>query len=110
MNRMLTPEPDTLEPQARLAPESPSGPPDHLAFEVTSDPSIWQSLVQNVRDLFAPKPPPLVLTSTPIPVPDRLAVKKNPYAIAAGFILNGAWLAILLYVTIHHVIEVVKKP
>jgi len=110
MNRILTPESDTLEPLVRLASDSaPGAPPDHLAFEITTEPSIWQSLVQNVRDIFAPKPPPLELTSTPIPVPDRMAVKKNPYAIAAGFVLNGILLAILLVMTLHHVIQAVKK-
>jgi hypothetical protein len=30
---------------------------------------------------FPVKLPPLELTSTPIPVPDRMAVKANPWAI-----------------------------
>ena len=39
---------------------------------------LWES----IRDVFFPvKLPPLELTSTPIPVPDRMAVKANPWAI-----------------------------
>ena len=43
---------------------------------------IWVGLWASVKDVFFPvKLPPLVLTSTPIPVPDRMAVKANPWAI-----------------------------
>jgi len=42
---------------------------------------IWTGLYESVRDVFFPvKLPPLHLTSTPIPVPDRMAVKANPSA------------------------------
>ena len=100
----MPPEIDQQEP-ARVA------PPDHLAFETSNEPSIWSSLVENVRDLFAPKKlPPLELTSTPIPVPDRMAVKRNPYAIGAAILLNAIWVIILLVVTIHHVIKAVTPP
>jgi TonB family protein len=86
-------------------------PPDHLAFEVTNEPSIWNSLVENVRDVFAPKKlPPLELTSTPIDVPDRMAVKRNPYAIGAGFVINGLLLLILILVALHHVIIKAVAP
>ncbi len=40
---------------------------------------IWRGLYENIHDVFFPKKlPPLELTSTPIPVPDRMAVKANP--------------------------------
>jgi protein TonB len=85
-------------------------PPDHLAFEVTTEPRIWQSLVENLRDVFAPKKlPPLELTSTPIPVPDRMAVKRNPYAVAGGIILNAIMLLVLFILTLHHVIQAKKQ-
>ena len=46
------------------------------AFE---DKPIWVSMYESIHDVFfPPKLPPLVLTSTPIPVPDRMAVKPNP--------------------------------
>jgi TonB family protein len=98
-NQVLMPE------EVEQTQEKRATPPDHLSFEVTKEPSIWQSLVENVRDVFSPKKlPPLELTSTPIPVPDRMAVKRNPYAIAAGIILNGIALLLLIVLTIHHVI------
>lgn len=98
-NQVLMPE--EVEQNEKLN----TAPPDHLAFEISQEPPVWESLIENLRDVFAPKKlPPLELTSTPIPVPDRMAVKKNPYAIAAGFVINGAWLALLLILTIHHIV------
>jgi TonB family protein len=104
-NQVLMPE------EVDQTQEERAVPPDHLAFGVSTEPSIWQSLVENVRDVFAPvKLPPLELTSTPIPVPDRMAVKRNPYAIAAGIILNAIALVLLIVLTIHHVIAVQNPP
>src|ERR1700722_11977837 len=41
---------------------------------------VWVGLWESIRDVFFPvKLPPLELTSTPIPVPDRMAVKANPW-------------------------------
>jgi len=58
---------------------------------------IWADLYQNIRDaLFPPRLPPLELTSTPIPTPDRLAVKTNPWAIGTATIANGAVLVALI--------------
>ena len=58
---------------------------------------IWASLYESLRDAaFPPKLPPLELTSTPIPTPDRLAVKTNPWAIGTATIANGCVLAILI--------------
>ena len=45
---------------------------------------VWKTLYENVRDVFFPiKLPPLQLTSTPIAVPDRMAVKGTNAAVAA---------------------------
>jgi TonB family protein len=68
---------------------------------------IWASLYESLRDAaFPPKLPPLELTSTPIPTPDRLAVKTNPWAIGTATIANGCVLAILILMglsaTINH--------
>lgn len=58
---------------------------------------IWKGLYENFRDaVFAPKLPPLELTSTPVPAPDRMAVKTNPWAIGGATIANGGVLAILI--------------
>jgi TonB family protein len=101
-----------IPPEIDQQPEPPRVvPPDHLAFEVSSEPSIWSSLVENVRDVFAPKKlPPLELTSTPIDVPDRMAVKRNPYAIGAGIVINALLLLILIVVALHHVIIKAVAP
>jgi TonB family protein len=58
---------------------------------------IWTGLYESFRDAVCPpKLPPLELTSTPIPTPDRMAVKTNPWAIGAATITNGCVLAILI--------------
>jgi TonB family protein len=65
------------------------------AFE---EKSAWASLYESVHELFFPvKLPPLELTSTPIPVPDRMATKWSPVAWAIAAVANFAILAILLF-------------
>ncbi|MGD1062061.1 MAG: energy transducer TonB, partial [Terracidiphilus sp.] len=57
---------------------------------------------------FPVKLPPLQLTSTPIPVPDRMAVKTNPWAIGISTTINGLILCIILFFVGKKVIETVK--
>jgi periplasmic protein TonB len=58
---------------------------------------IWAGLYENFRDaVFAPKLPPLELTSTPVPTADRMTAKTNPWAIGTATIANGGVLAILI--------------
>jgi len=72
---------------------------------------IWSELYENIRDIFfPPKLPPLELTSTPIPVPDRMAVKRNPLAVGVSTTLNGLFLAFLLLVGVKTVIDQKKPP
>ncbi|MGB8258771.1 MAG: energy transducer TonB [Terracidiphilus sp.] len=67
---------------------------------------IWVGLYESIRDVFfPPKLPPLELTSTPIPVPDRMAVKTNPWAVGISTVVNGALLAIALFVVGRQVIK-----
>ncbi len=78
------------------------------AFE---EPPIWRTLYDNVCDLFFPrKLPPLQLTSKPIPVPDRMAVKPNPWAIGISTAVNLSILAVLLFFVGKKIIEAVKPP
>ncbi len=78
------------------------------AFEETP---IWKTLYENICDVFFPrKLPPLQLTSTPIPVPDRLAVKPNPWAIGISTAVNLSILAVLLFFVGKKIIEAVKPP
>jgi periplasmic protein TonB len=71
---------------------------------------IWKELYQNVHDVFfPPKLPPLVLTSKPIPVPDRMAVKANPWAIGTSSFVNLAILAVAIWLGIAIVHPVMKQ-
>jgi TonB family protein len=72
---------------------------------------IWTGLYESVRDVFFPvKLPPLQLTSKPIPVPDRMKVKPNPWAIGIAVAVNGIILALVLYFGARLFIEKVIKP
>ena len=70
---------------------------------------VWTALWENVRDVFFPvKLPPLQLTSQPIPVPDRMAVKPNPWAIGISTTVNITILCLLLFYVSKKVIETVR--
>ncbi len=72
---------------------------------------IWSALYESIHDVFfPPKLPPLVLTSTPIPVPDRMAVKANPVAIGISTSVNVAIVLVLLFFVGKKVYETVHKP
>jgi periplasmic protein TonB len=72
---------------------------------------IWTGLWESIRDVFfPPKLPPLELTSTPIPVPDRMAVKTNPWAIGISSTVNGLILLIVLFFVGRAVIRKVTQP
>lgn len=71
----------------------------------------FAGLYDSIHDLFFPKKlPPLELTSTPIPVPDRMAVKANPWAIGISTAVNVTILCLLLFYVGKKVIEQIKKP
>jgi protein TonB len=58
---------------------------------------IWLGLYESIRDsMFPQKLPPLELTSKPIPVLDRMAVRANPWAIGTATFVNGGVLAIII--------------
>src|ERR1039458_7340140 len=72
---------------------------------------IWVGLYESIRDVFFPPHlPPLELTSTPIPVPDRMAVKPNPWAFGIATTLNLTILAVLLFVGVSTIVKVVAAP
>jgi protein TonB len=72
---------------------------------------IWRTLYDNLRDAFFPvKLPPLQLTSQPIPVPDRMAVKANPWAIGISTTFNVLILALAIWLGIKAVVKIVKPP
>ena len=70
---------------------------------------IWTGLWESIQDVFFPrKLPPLELTSKPIPVPDKMAVKANPWAIGISTTLNIGILLVALFFVGRKVIETVK--
>lgn len=70
---------------------------------------IWVGLWESVRDVFFPvKLPPLELTSKPVPVPDRMAVKTNPWAVGISTTVNVSILLVVLFFVGKKVIETVK--
>jgi len=71
----------------------------HLSGDLgEADQGVFSSLLSNVRDVFFPKKlPPLVLESTPIPVIDRMAVKRDPVSTIISTVINFSILAIVLW-------------
>lgn len=70
---------------------------------------IWKGLYESIHDVFfPPKLPPLELTSTPIPVPDRMKVKANPVAIGISTTLNLIILALAIWLSLKAFVKIVK--
>jgi len=71
---------------------------------------LFVGLYESIRDVFfPPKLPPLKLTSTPIPVPDRMAVKANPWAIGISTGVNVIILLIVLFFVGKKIVETVEQ-
>ncbi len=98
--------------------QSQDGVPDMHGHELDAflgkafeEKPVWVGLWESVQDVFFPKKlPPLELTSTPIPVPDRLAVKYNPWAVGTATFVNGAILLLALYLGARVVINKIMPP
>lgn len=72
---------------------------------------IWAGLYEGIREAFFPsRLPPLELTSTPIPVPDRLQVKTNQWAVGTSTVVNGGALALVLLMGMRAVFHPLPKP
>ena len=82
---------------------------DALMGKTYDEKPIWAELWDSIKDVFFPrKLPPLELTSTPIPVPDRLAVKANPWAIGISTTVNLSILLVALFFVGKKVVETIK--
>ena len=94
-NDLLT-QPDT---ESHAAAASADGNELDLAFGVARRGEAHLiELYESIRDIFfPPKLPPLELTSTPIPVPDRMAVKRNPWAVGISATINLIIVLIALF-------------
>lgn len=99
----------TLPGASRFNVESDdSGAPLTASLE---EKTIWAGLYESIRDaFFAPRLPPLELTSTPIPVPDRMAARTNPWAVGTATVVNGGILATLLCMGVGAAIQSAPKP
>lgn len=103
MTQPLTPTPSVPSPEGHEL--------DSFLGKAFEEKPIWKDLYDGIHDLFfPPKLPPLELTSTPIPVPDPMAVKTNPWAVGTATAVNGAILAVILFFGARAVIQEIKKP
>ena len=124
MDRLTARHPQAVEPAEQMANDiliqtateseaaaaRPSGHElDAFLGKAFEEKPVWTTLYESVRDVFFPvKLPPLQLTSQPIPVPDRMAVKANPWAIGISSTLNIAIAALLIWLGIRVVHNIVK--
>jgi TonB family protein len=100
-------QPDTESPAAAAIMDG--NEPDIAFNSPIEEKPIWVGLYESIRDVFfPPKLPPLELTSKPIPVPDRMAVKPNPWAIGIAAVVNLAILAVVLFFGVKKIIATVK--
>jgi protein TonB len=88
--------------------EDPSSHFPGMNFE---EKSLWTGIFEGLHDtLFPARLPPLELTSTPIPVPDRMAGKTNPWAIGTATIMNAGLLVLLVLAGLHSTISSLPSP
>jgi periplasmic protein TonB len=101
-----------LELETRPLQSAAPEPELHLLMPKGPDDSLWGSLVQNFKDtFFAPKLPPLVLTSKPIPVKDIwgfYSYKKSGATLSS--IAHILAVAIAILATIYLGKKVVEQP
>jgi TonB family protein len=99
------------ETESRVEPAVQGGSALDVSFGMAvKEKPIWTDLYENLRDIFFPPHlPPLELTSKPIPVPDRMKVKANPWAIGIATTLNVTILIAAIFFGVAKVVEQVKK-
>ncbi len=71
----------------------------HLSGDLgAADQGVFSSLMDSIRDVFFPvKLPPLVLESQPIPVVDRMAVKRDPVSAIISTVINVSIVVFILW-------------
>ena len=85
----------------------------HLLLGKDYEPSLWNSLAQNVKDTFFPKKlPPLVLTSKPIPVKDiwGFYAEYHKKSATVSTIIHIVMIAALIAGTAYLGKRVIEKP
>jgi protein TonB len=97
----IPPDPAHTAPALRPAAEGPN-----LTGELREE-GVFASLISSFRDVFfPPKLPPLVLESTPIAVPDRMAVKRSPASTAVAAGAHVLIILLIIYFVAQHVATV----
>jgi len=106
--------PPEIDPREETA-SYPGGPASrerelHLGGEdlIEAEQGVFSSFFESLRDLFfPPKLPPLVLESTPIPVVDRMAVKRDPTSTAIAVGLHVLIIGAILFFVGRKVAQIV---
>lgn len=79
--------------------------------EIFEEKHIWTALYESFRDMLFPAAlPPLELTSTPLPVADRMAAKTNPWAFGSSTVVNSGVLAIVIFMGLKAAMNPGAKP
>jgi len=113
-NEVLTPpEPHTSKPAPEVLhtlPQAGHVSVDHLGIGGgLQEEGIFSSLVENVRDLFFPtKLPPLVLTSQPIAVPDRMKVKRSPASTATAIVIHALLILLIGFLLAKKILKIAE--
>jgi protein TonB len=93
----IDPNPTARPPRVR----QPLRPLDRVTLSAdlgAAEQGVFSSLLSSIQDVFFPKKlPPLVLTSQPIAVVDRMAVKRDPTSVVISTVFNVAVIAFLLW-------------
>jgi len=86
-------------------------PRDPFPTPILNEKLLLCELYESARErLFPQKLPPLELTSTPVPVPDRMAANTNPWAVGTATLVNGGILAVVLLMGVRAVMPPTAKP
>lgn len=92
------------------APGSGSHDLDAFLGKALEQKPVWTTLYENLREtFFPPRLPPLELTSSPIPVPDRMAARTNPWAVGTATVVNGGIMAIVLLLGVRAAFDPIPK-
>src|SRR5258708_35503 len=71
---------------------------DSFLAKTFEEKPIWTTLREGIHDrLFPARLPAFEITSTPIPVPDRMATRTSPWAVGTSTIVNGGLVALLIF-------------
>ena len=103
-NVLLPPDIDPNQNPVGRAPRvrQPLRPLDQVTLSGelgAAEQGVFSSLLSSIQDVFFPrKLPPLVLTSQPIPVVDRMAVKRDPTSTAIAVGIHVVVILIVIYI------------